>query len=235
MSEAATTVLDELVGEGKKFQTAEDLAKGKKDADVYIASLLERLDTIKGEYETVSQKAAKTEALENLLNKLTKKEEDTVTDSTEKGIPENLGNQPQALSQDDIVKILEAREASQQADRNKNEAIAKVAKVYGDKTKEVLEARAVALGMTVDELTKLAERSPTAFVSLVGVSSTPSTVAMARGSSPAQGDTSSNGVRNKAFYDNLKKELGTMKFVMDSKLQAQLHRDMHALGDNWDV
>jgi len=47
--QTSKTSLEELVGEGKKFKTVEDLAKGKLEADSFIAQLEGELKGVKGD------------------------------------------------------------------------------------------------------------------------------------------------------------------------------------------
>lgn len=234
--EDKTSVRDQLVGEGKKFKTDEDLAKGKLEADAFVASLTQETAELKRQLSEALKHADTTSALEKIMTEITKP---TVTDDkTIAGSPTDKVNQTQTLSQDDIVKIIEAREVEKQAVRNHADALAKVQKVYGDKTAEVLAAKAANLGLSVDELTALARRSPSAFVTLVGANpSNPGTRSMASAgtvNSQAQ-DGPNPGVRNKAFYDAKMKEMGATKFVFDSKLQIQLHKDRMELGDEWEA
>jgi hypothetical protein len=91
----------------------------------------------------------------------------------------------------------------------------------------------------------LARRSPNALLNMLGIpndkdqgratktsqqvgghQSSVNTDAMGLGDSPSRGTT-----RDNAYYDKLKQEMGISKFVMDRKLQIQMHKDMSQLGE----
>lgn len=231
------TVLETLVGEGKKFKTQEDLAKGKVEADAFILTLQNTINSLADELKQANISAERKTHLENLMSSLTNT---TKPGETKPALtPQDNSNQSvTSLSHDDVVKIVEAREAAALKARNLANALAPVRKLYGEKTDEVIAAKAASLGLTVEALQNLAAQSPAAFLNVVGVNSKDnSTRPMAAHSSvnsvgtPTGGDTQ---VRNKAYYDNLRKEQGSWKFASDAKLQVQLHKDMQALGDAWD-
>lgn len=232
------SVLETLVGEGKKFKTQEDLAKGKVEADAFILTLQNTINELADELKQANLSAERKNHLENLMSSL--------TNTTKPPVETKTGNQPQDgsnqsttnLSHDDVVKIVEAREREARKANNVATALNPVKKLYGEKTDEVLANKAKELGFTVDELLDLAGRSPQAFLGVVGVNSKDnSTRPMANHSSvnplgtPTGGETQ---VRNKAYYEKLRSEMGALEFVRDSKLQVQRHKDMQALGDAWD-
>lgn len=153
--------------------------------------------------------------------------------------PEDKGNQPQTLTSEDIVKLIEQREQAKALERNLAFAKSEVKKQYGEKTDEVLAAKAVSLGLSLEQLEALGRTSPAAFLNLVGATKQPSTATAASSSTNSSallaGDNAGGEIRNKAYYDKMKKDLGVKKFVFDRDIQAQLHRDMSALGDAWDA
>lgn len=233
------SALEILVGDGKKFKTAEDLAKGKVEADAFIVTLQNQIKELGDELGKANISAERRTALENLMSTLT----NTTKNSPEtKGVnqPSGPDNQTKTLSHDDVVKLLEERELSKAAERNKAVAKGQLSKIYGEKTDEVIAKKAKELGISVAELEGLAAKSPQLFLNAVGANARDnSTRPMANhgsvnttGSDP---DLGGGEVRNKAYYDNLRSSMGALKFVNDSKLQVQRHRDMAALGDAWDA
>jgi len=84
-----------------------------------------------------------------------------------------------------------------------------------------------------------AKRSPNAFWNLIGENNNvpqTGTSGVTKGSvnSAAVIQAGQPGVRNKAYYDKVKNEMGAKAFVMNQKVQIQMHKDMQALGDAWD-
>lgn len=237
-TENQTNVLETLVGEDKKFKTVEDLAKGKLEADKFIQSLIREKETLLAELEKAQNGTDRKKILENLMSNLANQNTTTDTSTTTDDQTSNrANNQPAGLSHDDVVKLLEQREREQQQARNYDQAMTPFKKLYGDKTAEVLAAKAKELGMSVEELESLAKRSPQAFLTVTGTNARDnSTRSMAaHGSSiPPVGTGADSSIRNKAWYDAKMKEMGPLNFMRDAKLQVQLHKDMAALGDAWD-
>ena len=239
MSENQTNVLETLVGDGKKFKTPEDLAKGKVEADAFIETLKNQIGLMKQEMEKLGATADRKEQLEKLMSSLTNTTDTDTTKSAQK-TTDSVDQTGKSLSHDDVVKIVEAREAAAAQGRNLAVAMSQFAKVYGEKSDEALAKIAKGLNMSVESLQDLAKQSPQAFLNVVGANSARdnTTRSMANHSStstaslPTGGDT---GVRNKAYYDNLQKTMGAWKFATDSKIQVQLHKDMRDLGDAWDA
>lgn len=235
MAESATK-LEDLVGEGKKFKTTEDLAKAKVEADTFIERLQQETATLRDELAKAMTKATANDTLERLMTELANKNNDpgkTIPETK----PSDQGNQPQALTQEDIVKLMEAREAAKAEARNLAVAMEQVRKVWGDKLEESLNAKAEELGLDRAQVDAVAKRSPSAFINLLGLNQqTDSTRPMARGGQTVTPETPKfkDGVRNRAFYENKKNEMGVTKFIMDRNLQIQLHKDMARLGDAWD-
>lgn len=230
------TKLEELVGEGKKYKTLEDLAKSRVEADAFIDQLKSETATLREELARLTTKTNADDTLEKLMEALKNKNNDPGSKTPEPVQPKDSGNQPGTLTSEDIVKIMEAREQAQREVSNLNQSLAALKKVYGEKSDEVLNQKAVDLGVGRDEIEAIAKKSPSAFANLVGLNRSDSTTRpMARdGVHLPPNQTPKDGVRNKAYYDNVRKEMGISKFIMDKSLQVQLHRDMMRLGDEWD-
>src|SRR5712672_125043 len=69
--------LQELVGDGKKFKSPEDLARGKYEADSYIKILERRLDEMRDDYKKVRGEADTAKRLDDLINQLSKSPSET--------------------------------------------------------------------------------------------------------------------------------------------------------------
>lgn len=233
MPESATK-LEELVGEDKKYKTTEDLAVSRLEADRFIAQLQTETATLRQELALAITKADTTTTLEKLMTELANK--DNVPPVDKPVIPPtDQVNQTKALTQDDIVKLLEARDASKVEAANLAKAMAEAQKVFGDKLVDGLAAKATELGMEFGEIEALAKKSPQAFFNLIGLHQRESsTRSMARdGRSSQQASTTIAGqVRNKAYYENLKQTMGVTKFIMDRDIQVQMHKDL--MSDSWE-
>ena len=148
----ASPVRDSLVGEGKKFTSDEEMAKGKVESDAFIiklqneqAELREELDKRLSAEETLAriQETSKT-SNENT----SQVSADNVTDLVKQTV--------QQMSEDETAKV------------NVMKADSILAAKYGDKRGEVVAAKAKELGVTLEFLEDTAAKSPSAFLGMMG-------------------------------------------------------------------
>ena len=217
-----SSALSELVGEGKKFATIEDLAKGKQEADLFIDKLEGEAKLKVEQMVELEAKAQKNHTVAELIEAVKKTNESTTE-----------GNQP--VSNEDLSKMVKTIMDGEHVEQTKATNRAQANKAVLDKLNGDVEAarsyvaeRAKALGTTVDKLQALGEDSPSAFQKLMEID--PSTVQSGVTSlqgSQAPTDTAIviDGHHTKAYYDALKKEMGAGKYWRDSKLQGQYHKD----------
>ena len=227
-----TTVLESLVGEGKKFSDAEALAKGKLAADEHIANLNAQLEALKAQAASGSLVSA--EAVDKILAEIKQSRQtpDTKPDASSKGTDNQSTG---TLTEDQIVALMNKRDLQRQQQQAREQTLEQVAKVYGSKTDEFLTKLASDTGFTLDQLKSMAGTQPQAFLRIanLGQGRTSSTSQVSAVNSQAVTSSNLSGeVRNKAWYEAKMKEMGAKKFTFDKDLQSQMHRDM--LGPNWE-
>lgn len=210
---ASTTPADplaELVGDGKKFKTPEDLARGKIESDAFIEQLK---DELKGLKEDLKNRSASEDQLD-----LLRKEIIALKTNTQQPAPpaQREANQPPALTEDTIkqlvAKTITQAETQRTASANILEANQKVIDKFGsmEKAQEVVQARASELGISMDYLKNLAAQSPTAFLKLVA----DQPVAPSGGNLPTNGSVNPSAFQanaggmvregTKAWYDKMR-------------------------------
>ena len=234
-STVTTSPLVDLVGEDKKFKTLDDLAKGKLESDKFIEQLQVELKTVREQMAELEDAASKKATVSDLV--------DAVKNANKK--VETEGNQP--ISEENLKKlvtdIMEGQTEAQTRASNFKQANQSVLdKFNGDveAARTYTAERAKQLGISVEKLRSLGEESPSAFRTLMDVK--PSTGSQSvtalqesvveRGANP-QRPMVIDGHRTKAYYDNLKKELGPSKYWNDTKIQGAYSKDAMALGDRF--
>lgn len=228
-----TSALEELVGPGKKFQTVDDLAKGKKDSDAFINTLTNENKELRGLVTDLDKRLRKAESGLSILDRLN-------TPSNPQGNPLEppVVNEPEpkvvGLSEEDVVRVVEQVKQNDVATRNKAEVDATLARLLGNEAKGFIIQKANELGMDSRELAGLALKSPKAFYNMLGINPNAKTGNTMYVNSNGASAPSNEPVRNNAFYESLKKKMGTKAFILDKNLQNQRHRDMETLGDAWD-
>jgi hypothetical protein len=226
------SLVEQLVGEGKKFATIEDLAKGKLEADKFIEQLETENKLTREQMIEVEAAKDKQATIAELIQ--------TVKDANKQD-PE--GNNQ--MSEEDLSKkirdILQGEKVLSTREANRQRAVQAVLdKMKGDveAAKSYVAEQGKKLGMSVEDLRTLSETSPDAFHRLMETN--PSTVAT-QGITSIQGVSQPTGTsphivdghRTKAYYNALKKEMGTAKYWQDSKIQGQYTQDAVALGSRF--
>lgn len=148
--------LKDMVGEGKKYASVEAALASIAPAQGHISK-------IEQENAELRQKVAEAIAIEEVYKKLTE------SNTSNSGVTPPAAGLDEASVAALVAKQLADREAN--AVRVANESRVRDALVgkYGDKAKEVYEAKAKELGVGVDFLNEVVRRSPKAAEELFGV------------------------------------------------------------------
>lgn len=190
--------LEVLVGEGKKFKSVEDLAKGKLESDRFIKQLLDEKKALLEEQNT-------RERLEELINKLSNPSPNNVPTPPARE-PENPVNPSNGLTKEDLEKYLAEERRKTQAEANINSVRQELEKSFGSNWKTTIAQKAQELGLSAQEMTDLAAKSPKLVLDLVARQVAPR-VPTPPGNHLNTGSFSQhNGVKDWDYYEKLRKE-----------------------------
>jgi len=221
--------VEQLVGEGKKFKSVEDLAKGKLEADRHISEITQTLAELREE-------VAKQEYSKELLAKLQDKGADSTAnsasvknaDTSDKGNTSLDASTLETL----VEQLMTKKEQTRTAEQNIAAANDAVLAQFGDKSGEMVKAKAAELGMTVERLKEIASESPTAFLQLIGVTQKKSVDTKTPQSTVRTEALSSNtSDRTFQYYQNMRKENKSLYY--SPKIQRTLMEDRLRLGDKF--
>jgi hypothetical protein len=224
------SLIEALVGEGKKYSTVEELAKARLEADNFI-------DTLKEENAELRKLAQEKATIKDVMDALKSQKTDSNSDSVTPLDDEDL--------QKRITELMESREADTTRKANRSEAKKLVSDRLNSSDEETINEfvknKAQSLGMSVDDLWELSEKSPHGFANLTGVSgSRPNTGNPA--SLPGQHNSESSsgaavmeidGHKTKAWFDAQRKAMGNRKFINDPSMQSAQIRSREKLGDRY--
>jgi len=189
--------LPELVGDGKKFKTNEDLAKSVLHKDNFIEQL-------KRENDEYRRELAATDRVKDILDKIVSKPPSVQVEDNQPPREEPAKFDPKQV--EELVKknLLEQNQELQKQ-ANLKRVTDDLEKLWGSDWKAVLQSRQKLTYLSQAQLQAIAEQSPEAFLRIVG--NVPATGA---GSPPARTQntdfrTTQSGTRNQAYYDNLRK------------------------------
>jgi len=226
--EPSSDLLRELVGEGRKYKTIDDLAKSRLEADRFIEQLKQENHGMRDDLTRLQEDLERKAKLEDRLNSIESSQE-------------NPRNHP-AVSEKEIEQMVQKsitqREQAQSAQQNLERTNQQMLERYnGDRNKaiEAVQNRASELGVSVKYLTDTAAKSPTAFHALMGTTDTQSKPqerpAPSEGTVRTEGlaATGVSGERDWSYYERLRKE--SPKAYWDPKVQQQLFKDAERLGD----
>ncbi len=230
--------LEDLVGDGKKFKTPEDLAKAKLHSDNYIQHLLKEHDALKEDYTKVLAEARAKANIEDMLDQYTSRRNN---DNNEFNLPNDSGN-VDTPSLD--PKQLETLVSKQILEFNKTEEQRKNFKVVQDKLKEHLGSNYSQLlkqqiestpGLTVDMVDNLARTSPDAVFNLLGFNQVSPRDINAPRSSVRTDNFSPNTTpkRTRSYYVKMRKDQPALYY--DPKTSVQMYKDAQEIPDFFDT
>lgn len=214
--------IDQLVGEGKKFATIEDLAKGKLESDKFIDQLQTEAKGLRTQLSEAEAQAAKAATLDEVLQKL-KPETDSSVDASNQS----------ALNTDELRDMVSSivTETEQQKRRATNRETANnnlVQRFHGDsaKAKEFVNNRAKELGLSLEQLGDMSEHSPQAFATLLGLNAQTSTPVapsgMPRMNTEALTNFAGPAEQSVDYFRNLKKS--DSKTFWSASTQQQIYK-----------
>jgi hypothetical protein len=229
-------VFESLVGPDKKFASPEDLAKGKLEGDAFILKVTDENKELRKIVEDLNRKVELATARASITNQPTLQPDGSGQPAS--GTSPTAPVQPTAagLSAEDVRKLIEESKQQEQASENIRRIDSTLNKVLGSDAGAFVKQKATELGLSASELYRLAAQSPQAVLNMLGInpntSQSTGSMYVAKGGGAVPG-VNNGPVRNKKYYDTLRKEMGHVKFATDAKLQLGMHKDAQALGDDF--
>lgn len=223
--------VEELVGEGKKFKTIEDLARGKFESDMYIDHFKQRHDELRDDYKRLKSEYEAGPALKELVDQLKNSQQsrndDTHVEKEDKSDTFDL-TQIENLIQNKIAST------KQQEREEQNFAMvqSRLMEQYGPQYQNALKQQITELGLTTDFVNDLARKHPKVLFRTLGLDGkTPSEQFQAPPQSMVRSDpfTPNSPKRTWSYYEKMRKEKPAQYF--DPKIQDQMFKDAVALGD----
>ena len=228
--------LQDLVGEGKKFRSPEELARGKAESDLYIKHLERGRDELREDYLKLREESVARQKLEELIGQLESKTQQP-TSSAETQKPDEKNIQPQWDSKqiESLVSSkIQEHELTRKQEQNFNQVRSKLQERFGNNYQSVLKTQIDSLGLTEDFVNDLARKHPTVLFKTLGLD-TP--VQRENFQTPPRSDQSSSSFspqtskRTWNYYQNMKK--AEPKVYWDPKTQVQMMHDSVALGEDF--
>lgn len=213
-----------VVGEkGEQWKDPSVLAKGYVHAQNRIKEL-----------EELAKKARDNDAAERLLEELRKKATDPVVSQTPNQNPNGTEEGNTTQSSADLERLVEEtiskREQANTAKENLTQADRMLSEAFGTEASKTVEAKAKELGLSKEELTSLASKSPSAFMTLIGQPPKKDTNTSLTSTVNTSGFQAS-GERDSKYYSDLRRK--NKKLYYSPETQAQMFNDRKRLGDKF--
>lgn len=229
--------VEELVGEGKKFKTIEDLARGKYEADAFLKTMQMRQDELRKDYLKVQEEAESRAKLADLIDQLSKRQTQSSSDFNHNA--NDLINEKPGLKPEDVESLIDARLVTRETQKrysdNYNLVKAKLQERFGNNYQSTVSEQIEDLGITSEEFTEMARRSPKVLLKTLGLDQP---VQREQYQNPLQSQQrgtfkpTSNEKRTWSYYQNLKKN--DPKSYSDPKTTVQMHKDYAELGASFE-
>lgn len=222
---------EELVGDGKKFKTPQDLARGKFQSDLFIKSLQTELSELRSELKSRT-------TLDEVVSQLKQKTSDPVVGDNQTSNDRNESN----LTPEKIQEMLEAKLAERETERfkatNRIEVQQALVTKYGsdEVARTAIAAKARELEVGTNFLGTMAETNPKAFLALMGVSdnkplNVPNVVPSSVNTASLSGKFQPTGPRTMTWWNEQRKKNPNYYFSKDASIQR--HRDATTLGERF--
>lgn len=224
--------LTELVGDGKKFKSPEDLARGKYEADLFIETLKRQQDELRSDYLKLRDESEARGRLEDLVRQMEGRQNTNSNNPPEPPSVTPPTFKPEELESLVSKKILEI-ETSKKEQENFRLVSDKLKETLGDNYQTVLKSRINELGLTEEYVNEQARKYPKALLRVLGVDEQ---TQRQNFQAPPQTTTRSDNFaprgaekRTWSYYQKMKQE--DPKRYYDQKTNIQMHNDIIELGD----
>lgn len=171
-SEQTTSLFDQMVGEGKKFKTAESLAFGKLNADQHIENLTQELKELREKNSALEAEIKERKEMETILDEL---RDMRVSPNPSNATVPGVESQP-SLDVDTIVKRVksefDAESKAEIARKNAVEAESVLHQTFGQDYQRIVSDKVKELGLPMEAFVSTMATSPKAAFALLGINNT---------------------------------------------------------------
>jgi hypothetical protein len=221
---------DELVGEGKKFKDAKELAKSKALGDLYIKDIVRQKDDLAKSYVELKAQYDAQAKLTDLVDRIGNQRsssDDNLNVTDNRTAPEK-----KSLDLNDIESWYNQREKTKVEQDNLNKAKSMLKEKLGTNYVNVIRERIESLDLTEDDVNSLAKRSPKTLAKVLGIEEEASNTTLFQAPPVSQRRNDSfkptTQKRTWTYYQELKKT--NPRLYIDPKIAIQMHNDHISLG-----
>lgn len=227
--------LQELVGEGRKFKTPQDLARGKFEADAMIEVMKRSQDELRTEYLRVIEENKAKAGLEAYLDKI-QAQQPTSNNTQSVNV-----DSPKPIDPKEIENLFDRKIQEHDVRRKEQENFSEVQKKlkerHGSNYSNALKQQIADLGITEEFANNLARNNPAVFYRTFGLDQPVATEGFL---APPRNDrrfdssvkTNTSGARPWSYYKELRDKNPTAFFDRNTNIQMQ--KDYITLGKSFE-
>lgn len=226
--------LAELVGDGKKFKTTQDLARGKLEADNFIETLKAEREQERAEYLRLREDYNARAKLEELINQLETRPKQQLSNE-QPPVNDVRKDQPQfgvKEAESLFSSKFQEYEINKRQTENLNRFKSKLKERFGS-NQAALNEHIQSLDLSEDDVIALAKKSPTAAIKTLGLEQQEQEQ---RFQTPPRSSQRSDSFKPKgkvqrtlSYYQELKKT--NPKLYSDPQINRQMDLDSQELGE----
>ena len=156
-----SSLLESYVGDGKKYKSPEELAKGYQNADQFLNQMKTENEQLRGELD-------KRLNAEDMVDRIKREHEELQASMKAQ---ENTTPQLDEKALSDLIsQTLDQKNTQKVAQDNIQAVDSKMKELFGtDKASEILQTKSKELNLSVEYLAEVAAKSPDGFYSLLGI------------------------------------------------------------------
>jgi hypothetical protein len=227
----AKNYVEELVGEGKKFKTVEDLARGKATSDDYIKTLETTLDEMRKDFLREREDNIAKTKLQELIDQMEMRQ--TNSSNAETQAKELEQQKPFDMREIDslVSNKLEQMKLSEKQEANFNTVRDKLKERYGDSYGSVIKQQIADLDISEEQLNQMARSNPKVLFRTLGLDQPAQRESFnAPPRSDVRSDTFSPNVQKRtwSYWQKMREEKPDLYF--DPKSTVQRMKDYEELG-----
>src|SRR5260370_8747577 len=231
MKLAQDNYLENLVGEGKKFKTEEELAKGKYISDNYILTLESQMDQLRGDYLKLHEEQVAKAGLQELIDKMNIQNKPVSVD-IKPLVPETKSPIDSKQIEDLIDSRMSQREQTKREAENIQFVKTKLEATLGKEYHDALQSRMAEVDLSADQFNLMARNNPKALTRLLDLEPqmVPSRDPFAQPRAQLRTDQfkPKTQVRDWPWYQDL--QVKEPKKYYSRETNVQMHKDALALG-----
>jgi hypothetical protein len=226
--------LEELVGDGKKFKSPEELARGKAESDAYIEHMKARMDELRQDYTKLHSEYNAGPKLKETLDQYMQELKQSQSNQLPPVQDDKSGVFDEAKIGELVQQQIQAREQLRLEENNAKTVESKLQEAYGPNYKQIVSQQINQMGVSVELFNDLARKTPSLLYRTLGLEGqrqgetfqAPPT--STRGSDPFAGPTK----RTNAYYQKMR-QTDPVRY-RDPKTQDQMYKDYLTLGQEFE-